>query len=521
MKKIIECTLKSGKAIFTLLVLMAIIVGSSSCKKDDPVEPAVTKYKVTYVRNNGQTDSIVEVTEGSKLKKPVDPVKTGAGLKYSFENWYKTVDLSGDAFDFANTKVMADMSLYAKYNEIATVTFHTLKKDGSADSTFTQEVVKGENAELATLPIPRKESENKLFNGWFTAPAGGTEFTGTTVVNANIDVYYQLVQTNYKLFDIDDVNRTLTIGGYIESSPDQITNVVNFAPPAKIGVYKIKQIGRDFFYPVDDGSSNTTLTTIVVPEGVEEIIGGVFRNCAAVTSVTLPSTLKKLDGAVFWGNSVKNLVIPDGPTSIPTNFAVASLIETITFPSTLTEIGNAAFAHCDHLKSLVFPDNLIWIGHDAFGSNDALESISWNVTTAKLDSLAGGAFYDCINLTSITFPNSLRVIGGYGERNMFINNVKLTTVTIPANVQRLGGGAFALCDMLTEVIFLGNTPPWMEDAMFNKREGTPWVTIKVPAAALQTYLDACQPPYTYGEDWKWWNSCCGQIIASAKKSGKK
>lgn len=503
--------------VFSCLTIL-VFIGVYSCKKNEPTpEPEVKKYNVTLVRNNGQADTILVVNEGSKLPTLKTPVKATAasGDEFKFSGWYTNTALTGDPFDVTTSRINSNQSLYAKYSISFKVTVNTLKKNGSADSTIVLKIAQGETIPLLTLPIPRKDKEDKFFKGWFDAQTGGSEYTDATAITKSLNIYYQMETTIYKTFDIDGTNRTLTIGGYTDASPDKITTVVNFAPPAKIGVFKVKQIGRDMFYPVDNGSSNNTLKTITIPEGVQEIIGGVFRNCAAVTSITLPSTLKKLDGAVFWGNGVKNLVIPDGPTYIPMNFAVGSKIETITLPKTITEMQDAAFAHCDNLKSVKVPDNVKWIGMNCFGSCDALEAISWNVETSKFDSIAGGAFFDCVKLSNITFPNSLRVIGAKADsqRNMFINCISLATVTIPANVKRLGGGAFALCDKLTEVIFLGNTPPWMDDAVFNKREGTPWVTIKVPAAALQAYLDACNPPYKYGEDWKWWNTCCGKIIA--------
>lgn len=509
---------KWSKAYLLLLTVAIIAIGFFSCKKDDP-EPEDKFYNVTLVRNNGQADTVIQVKENTKLTKPKDPVKaeTSEG-SFAFDAWYTTSDFSGSPFNFTLTFITADISLYAKYNATYKITFHTLKTDGSADSTFVVNVPDGETLPILEIAIPRKDSENKFFTGWFDAASGGTEYTAATPVTQSVDIYYQMVSTNYAVFDVDGVNRTLAIGGYVAGSPEQITNVTNFSPPAKIGVYSVKKIGNNMFYPVDDGSSNTTLTTVVIPEGVEKIIGQVFRNCAALSSVTLPSTLNEIDGPLFWGTgALSTITIPEGVTYMPVNGFVASGLTSITLPSTITQIRDAAFVHSKKLTSISIPDNVTFIGTNAFGGNDALTTVSFNVATSKLDSIAQGAFFDCINLSSLTLPNSLRVIGGHGARNMFINNLKLTTVTLPANLQRLGGGAFALCDMLTEVIFLGNTPPFMEDAVFNKREGTPYVTIKVPAAALQTYLDACVEPYPYGEDWKWWNTCCGTIIANSGK----
>ena len=519
MKTIINRNFVKSNSLLFLLLMTFIVIGIYSCKEEEP-EPTVTYYDVTLVRNNGQADTVVQVAEGTKMVKPADPVKPDAvsGDSYEFDAWYSSSDFSSDPFNFTTTLITADITLYAKYDATFKVTFHTLKTDGSADSTFSVNVPDGETLPILEIALPRKDAENLFFKGWFNAETGGTEYTAATPVTASTHLYYQMESTNYAIFEVDAVNRTLAIGGYIATSPDQITNVTNFSPPAHIGVYKVRKIGYDMFYPVDDGSSNTTLTTVVIPEGVEKIIGQVFRNCVALTSVTLPSTVNEIDGPLFWGTaSLSTITLPQGLSYMPVNGFVASGLTSITLPSSITEIRDAAFVHSKKLTSISIPDNVTYIGTNAFGGNDALTTVSFNVETSKLDSIAQGAFFDCISLTSLTLPNSLRVIGGFGGRNMFINCISLPTVTIPANVERLGGGAFALCDVLTEVIFLGNTPPYMEDAVFNKREGTPWVTIKVPPDALATYKAAAQEPYEYGPDWQWWDSCCGTIVANTGK----
>ena len=47
-------------------------------------------------------------------------------------------------------------------------------------------------------------------------------------------------------------------------------------------------------------------------------------------------------------------------------FSGLTALETIIFPTGLTEIGNDAFTNCKGLKSLEFPDRLMKIGESAF-----------------------------------------------------------------------------------------------------------------------------------------------------------
>ncbi|GHU72607.1 hypothetical protein FACS189450_10720 [Spirochaetia bacterium] len=70
-----------------------------------------------------------------------------------------------------------------------TVTFNA---DGGAVTSTSKEVISGDT--VGTLPIPTKSENN--FGGWYTAKnGGGTAFTETTTVTANITVYAKWTAT--------------------------------------------------------------------------------------------------------------------------------------------------------------------------------------------------------------------------------------------------------------------------------------------------------------------------------------
>ena len=74
------------------------------------VDPA--KLEVTFVKNNETDNEVVEVTEGEKVTKPVDPEKIG----YNFVGWFTDQDLT-EKFDF-NTRIISNTTLYAKWEKI-------------------------------------------------------------------------------------------------------------------------------------------------------------------------------------------------------------------------------------------------------------------------------------------------------------------------------------------------------------------------------------------------------------------
>lgn len=68
------------------------------------------KYTVTFNSNGGTAVSSQTVAYNAKAVKPRDPIKTG----YSFGGWYKEKTFV-NKFDFANTLITANITLYAKW----------------------------------------------------------------------------------------------------------------------------------------------------------------------------------------------------------------------------------------------------------------------------------------------------------------------------------------------------------------------------------------------------------------------
>ena len=100
--------------------------------------------------------------------------------------------------------------------------------------------------------------------------------------------------------------------------------------------------------------------------------------------------------------NLKDLVIPSKVTSDGQEYVVTEIADyafyynklwSVSFPETLTTIGNNAFAKCPNLRSVELPETVTTIGK--------------------------GAFASCQRLTSVTLPTTLTEIGDYafGEYN--------------------------------------------------------------------------------------------------------
>jgi uncharacterized repeat protein (TIGR02543 family) len=114
---------------------------------------------------------------------PTPPTKTG----YIFGGWYTETSGGGTEFT-ASTTVTADITVYAKWNSYTyTVTFDS--QSATVEANPTSKTVTSPATTVVTLPTPPTKT-GYTFAGWHTAPSGGgTEFTASTTVTANITVY--------------------------------------------------------------------------------------------------------------------------------------------------------------------------------------------------------------------------------------------------------------------------------------------------------------------------------------------
>ncbi len=172
---------------------------------------------------------------------------------------------------------------------------------------------------------------------------------------------------------------------------------------------------------------------VQIPEGVTKVVGN-YGDCNSFLGRAYYNYDYDYDGDgeidnIGYGTSCSYLYGP---------------VITVSFPSTLTEIGEYAFYNCDNLTTVTLPTSLRTIGESAFSECDSLTEI---VIPAGVESLGNDAFYDCNNLTTVTLPTSLRTI----ENDAFANCNSLTEIVIPAGVESLGNYAFYNCYNLTTV----------------------------------------------------------------------
>ncbi|MCL2675080.1 MAG: leucine-rich repeat protein [Firmicutes bacterium] len=183
---------------------------------------------------------------------------------------------------------------------------------------------------------------------------------------------------------------------------------------------QLKTVGDYAF----QGIANTTL---VLPEGLEEIGDSAFRAPSAsgfvLTDLTLPSSLK---------------IIGDH------GFRDQRALTALTLPDSLEVIGQYAFYSCFKIaNSLVIPANVVSVGdsafQDAFGSQNTNSGMTLSFAAAsKLETIGVTAFGGSSKLvgTDLILPTNVKSIGD----TAFSSFAFTGKLGIPASVTSMGQG---------------------------------------------------------------------------------
>ncbi len=139
-------------------------------------------FTITFELNyqGAPAASTASVEEGEAITAPAAPTRAG----YRFDGWFTAAE-GGEAFDFSEGKATANLTLYAHWTQVYTVTFNLNYEGAPAATLVTVEAGKT----VAQTSAPSTLREGFLFNGWFTAADGGEEFDFAAAVTGDVTVY--------------------------------------------------------------------------------------------------------------------------------------------------------------------------------------------------------------------------------------------------------------------------------------------------------------------------------------------
>lgn len=189
------------------------------------------------------------------------------------------------------------------------------------------------------------------------------------------------------------------------------------------------------------------LKSVTLAEGIKYLGVRMFRDCGNIASVTLPSTLERLNSAFMGCSGLAALTFPDGMVEIG-SLEGCTKLTALTIPAGVT-IEDFKCTNCTALTSINFKGSVgTTIPESAFSDCTALKSINLfdNIST-----IGNNAFKNCTSLAQLTMPASLASIGEYA-----FQNTDLTSVTLQRNLTIIGQYAFDGCANLTSITFSPN-----------------------------------------------------------------
>ena len=230
--------------------------------------------------------------------------------------------------------------------------------------------------------------------------------------------------------------------------------------------YDVTEIGNYAF------QGNTTITEIVLPEGIKTIGADCFERMTKLTKVNIPQTVESIFRFESSGNGITQnesnyrggLLIIDncllkvkkeltGQVDVPEGtrlvagyaFSGCKELTRISLPETVTEVGPYAFESCKKLGEINLPKGLKVIHRGTFNSCETLGTSTLTLPESLLE-IEDFSFWKTVRLTELRFPEGLRKIG---DQAFWQSGLK--RIWLPASIESIGAWAFADLTVLEEV----------------------------------------------------------------------
>ena len=197
-------------------------------------------------------------------------------------------------------------------------------------------------------------------------------------------------------------------------------------------------------------------TGIVIPQGVTQIKNYCFRQ-TNITEVEIPDSVTSIGIQAFYNcPNLTELYIPNSVTYIYDGTSTANnshvcaactSLTTVHWPenSSITYFPYYAFYNDTALTTINLPTTVTWVGNYAF-ANCANLSVDVSDFISQLATIGSYAFSGCANITGDIVTGTCATINAYA----FNGCAKITSFTGP-NVVTIGNNAFKGCSLLSEV----------------------------------------------------------------------
>ena len=165
--------------------------------------------------------------------------------------------------------------------------------------------------------------------------------------------------------------------------------------PSEINGLPVTKIFDGAFYSED-------ITSITLPDTIDELSENMCDGCINLTSIKLPANIKSIPEFAFHGcKSLKKVDIPSGVTSIGrAAFSGCTSLKEVKLPESLEVLSDSCFSDCA-LESIDFPKGITEIPIRSF-TNNKFKEITLPENITKIDSWA---FFECYDIEKLTILN--------------------------------------------------------------------------------------------------------------------
>ncbi len=196
------------------------------------------------------------------------------------------------------------------------------------------------------------------------------------------------------LFDVDD-----TVASYTVNANTKVIASLAFENCTSL----TSVVLPNGLFGIGDSAFNgcTALTSVNIPNTVKAIGDNAFKDCSALASVTIGSGVELIGNSAFRGTAITEIILLSTVKNVGFNaFRDCTSLTKLIF-SADSGIGYKTFANCTSLNEIYLADSVLSIGESAFMNCTALRAISIPDTT---EYIAYGALYGATSINKIAVP---------------------------------------------------------------------------------------------------------------------
>ncbi len=128
----------------------------------------------------------------------------------------------------------------------------------------------------------------------------------------------------------------------------------------------------------------TSLESVKLGDNVTEIGSRVFSGCSSLVDITLPGRVDSFGEEIFAGCPIESIVIPDGVKTLHGGmFANCRKLKSVTLPDGIETIVGFAFAYCSSLEKITLPRSVTKIQGEVFADCSNLTEFTFKGTKAE------------------------------------------------------------------------------------------------------------------------------------------